>query len=166
MPPKKQPDRVSILWRISPELKSRIDQATVEDDVTINDWLIDVVEAALAKRDTKGVAEKRKAELERQLDVKFEAIVSYLAAKAGVGDRTTLSADKRIALDEKADSALDKWRDHAASNYGAEPRTPLESLCKDYSGVEDEIEGGAQPDGLSEIDTLLLLDPDLDVEEE
>ena len=40
----------------------------------------------------------------------------------------------------------------------AEPRTPLERLCRDYSAMEEELEGSAARIGTFEDDDLALLD--------
>jgi hypothetical protein len=153
----KELGRADILVRMSLDLKSRVIQAAADDGVTNNDWLLDVIERAVEAHEAEVTAETRKADLEQRLDLKFEEIVSYLAAKAKVGDRIKLSADKLAELHKKAESAIEKWQVHAASNYGAEPRTLLERLCKDHCDIEEkieEIDRGARPDNRSEIDPL------------
>lgn len=141
----KQSGRVDILVRMSPELKARVIAAAQEDDATTNDWLLDGIEQALDAGDAEVAANKNKADLEQRREMKYEEIVQFLAGQSEVGDVSKLSADQRIDLDEAANIAIEKWRSHSSSNYHAEPRTPLDRLCKEFSDVEDEISGGAHP---------------------
>jgi hypothetical protein len=138
----KQSGRTDILLRMAPELKARINKAASEDGLTTNDWLLDVIEDALAVRDAEVANNKKRAELERRHDMKYEAIVSVLAAEAQI-DRTSMAADQRVELDELAQTEIEKWRSRAASDYYADPRTPIERLCKEYCDIDNEIDGGA-----------------------
>ncbi len=132
--------RIGFLLRMAPELKLRVVAAAAEDGVSVNDLLIAAIEQVLAFRDAEVVAGERKADLERRLEMKFEQIVVSLAG----GTFTSLSAKTLTKLHEQAEAAIKKWRDHAASNHHAEPRSPLERLIRDYQDIEIEIEGGTR----------------------
>ena len=125
MPSKtKQSGRAEILVRMAPKLKARIVTAATEDGLTTNDWLLDVIEEALAVRDAEVAAGKRKADLDRRLEMKLEEIVVVRAAEGKLGDRAKLASEKQIELEEKAQSAIEAWRNRAAVDHYARPRTP------------------------------------------
>jgi uncharacterized protein (DUF1778 family) len=79
----RQSGRAEILVRMPPETKARIIKAANQDGVSVTDWLLDVIEEALAVRDAEIAARKRKADLERRRDLKFWDIV--LTRQAGRG---------------------------------------------------------------------------------
>src|SRR5258708_2681714 len=83
MPSKtKQSNRAGFPLRMEPELKERLDRAAKEDGASLNNWILSELEEALAYRDGKIAAEKQKGDLERRLDMKFQEIGAYLAAKS------------------------------------------------------------------------------------
>jgi hypothetical protein len=165
MPSKtKQSGRAEILVRMAPKLKARIVAAATEDGLTTNDWLLDVIEEALAVRDAEVAAGKRKADLDRRLEMKLEEIVVVLAAEGKLGDRAKLASEKQIELEEKAQSAIEAWRNRAAVDHYARPRTPLEQLCSDYLDIETEIREGI-PEDRSDYFQIQLDDADRDDDE-
>lgn len=86
--------------------------------------------------------DKERADLERRREMKFREVVALLAD----GDVTSLTADKLLPLHERAEAAIGKWRERALSPHHAEPRTPIERLCRAYCDIEMEIDrGGVQP---------------------
>src|SRR5437870_8401672 len=123
----KQSGRVDILLRMEPGLKARLVKAANHHGISVNDWLLDGIEHLLAVHDGEVAAEKRKADLERRRELKFDEIVLALAGSELAG----LSADKVTDLHYVAEAAIEKWRNRTASNYYAEPKTPLERLCKE-----------------------------------
>jgi hypothetical protein len=129
--------RADILVRMEPKLKARIVAASNGDGVSVNDWLLDGIEQLLAARDTEIAAGKKRADLERRRDLKFEEIMTSLAG----GDLTSLTAQAFIKLQEKAEAPIEKWRNHTATFHHAEPRSPIEVLCRDYCDLETELEG-------------------------
>jgi hypothetical protein len=144
MPSKtKESGRVDFLLRMEPELKARITKAANHHRVSVNDWLLDGIEDLLAFHDAEVTADKKKADLEQRLEMKFAELVETLAGAARLGDVTLSKADAQIELEEQATAAITKWRDHMATFHHAEPRRPLERLCRDYCDIEDEIDGGA-----------------------
>src|SRR5215471_7268449 len=132
----KQSGRADFLLRMPPELKARLDKAAEEDGVTITDLVLYAIEQMLDARDAEGAADKRRAALERHLELKFDEIVVLLAG----GDIAGLSADKLIDLHDLAEAAIRRWRDHTATYYHAEPRTPIERLAKEYDDIETELQ--------------------------
>jgi len=138
----KESGRAGFPLRMEPELKERLDRAAEEDGASLNNWILSALEEVLAYRDAKGAAERRKADIDRRLDMKFEAIVSVLAAEAKI-DRASTAADRRVEFDELAEAAIEQRRDHAATYYHAKPRTSVEALCRDYLAVEEELDGVA-----------------------
>jgi hypothetical protein len=138
--------RADILVRMPPELKLRVTKAANEDGMSVNDWLLDGIEQLLAFRDAEVAAGKRKADLERRRDQKFWEIVVAMAGAATLGDITLSKADAQIELEERATAAIAKWRERTTAFYHAEPRTPLERLCKEHEDLEVEIEGVQQTD--------------------
>jgi hypothetical protein len=153
----KQSGRADILVRMPPELKLRVTKAATEDGATINDWLLDKIEDALAARDGEVAAAKDKAELEHRQAMLFQEIMASLAG----GDLTGLKAAAFARLQEKAEAALAKWRDYAGSDHHAEPRSRLEALCKEHDDIEAELEGAQR------LDTFYdegLADPDDDLD--
>ena len=94
----------------------------------------------LADRDAEVAAGKNKADLERRLEMKFQEIVASLAG----GDLTSLSVKTLTKIHEQAEAAIGEWRNHASAHYHAEPRTPLERLCKDHFDIWIKIEGGTE----------------------
>jgi hypothetical protein len=157
----KQSGRADILVRMEPKLKARIVAASNGDGVSVNYWLLDKIEDALAARDVEVAASKRKADLERRRDQKFWEIVTAMAGAATLGDITLSKADAQIELEEQATVAIAKWRGRTTTFYHAEPRTPLERLCKEHEDIEAEIEGAQR------LDTFYdegLADPDDDLD--
>jgi predicted DNA-binding protein len=131
-----QSGRADFLLRMPPELKARLAKAADEDGTTIRDLVLYAIEEMLDTRDGEVAADKKRMNLEQRLEMKFEEIVVSLAG----GDITSLSADKRIDLHYVAEAAIKKWRDHTATNYYAEPKTPIERLAKDYCAIEADLE--------------------------
>jgi hypothetical protein len=160
----KESGRADILVRMAPLLKTRIVAAAKEDEITVNDWLLDVIERALAVRDAEVASGKRKADFDRRLEVKFEEIVVVLAAEGKLGDRSKLASEKQIELEEKAQSAIEDWTKRTAVDHYARPRTPLEQLCSDYLDIETEIAEGI-PEDRSDYFQIQLDDVDPDDDE-
>lgn len=132
----KQSGRADFLVRMPPELKARLAKAADEEGTTIRDLVLHAIEQMLDTRDGEVAADERKAGVERRRDLKFHEIMVSLAGS----DITTLSARAQIKLQEKADAAIKKWRDHTATFYHAEPRTSTERLCRGYLDIEQEID--------------------------
>jgi len=149
----KESGRAEFLLRMPPELKERLAKAAAEDGVTIRDLLLYAAKRLLDDRDAEVAVDKKRADLERSKEAKFEEIVLSLA-----GGDVTLSADKLIELQELAEAVIEKWRNRAASDHHAEPRTALERLCKNYCDIEDEIEGSTARIETFEDDDFALLD--------
>jgi hypothetical protein len=158
----KQSGRVDILVRMAPELKSRVIEAANEVGMSMNDLVLAAIEQMLAIRDAEPAAGKSKADIEHRLDMKFQEIVASLACEARLGDLTSLSAERLIDLHDEAEAEIEEWRDHAASDHHAEPRTPIERLCKDHQDIEMEIERG--PDDVQQ-SINAVDDDDFDLDE-
>jgi hypothetical protein len=144
--------RVDFLLRMQPKLKERIIKAANQDGVSVTDWLLDGIEHLLAVHDTEVAADKKRADIERRLEMKFQEIVASLAC----GDLTSLSTDRVLELHEVAEAAIKKWRDHTATDYYAEPKTPIERLCKDLDDLETELEGARRISTFEDDDEALL----------
>jgi hypothetical protein len=144
--PKQQSGRAGFPLRMESELKKRLDRAAEEDGMSLNNWILSALEEVLAYRDAKGAAEKKKAAREHYLEMKFEEIVSLVATRDKVGDRAKLASEKQIELEEKAQSAIEDWRNRRAVDHYARPRTPLEQLCSDFLDIETEIQEGIPED--------------------
>jgi hypothetical protein len=129
--------RADFLLRMPPELKARLAKAAAEDGTTIRDLVLYAIEQMLDIRDGEVAADKKRADLEHRLSLKFDELVAALAG----GDLTGLKAAAFARLQEKAEAALAKWRDYAGSDHHAEPRTLLERLCLEHGDLEAELEG-------------------------
>jgi hypothetical protein len=160
----KQSNRAGFPLRMEPELKKRLDRAADEDGMSLNNWILSALEEVLAYRDARGAAEKKKAGIERRLDMKIEEIVSLVATRDKVGDRAKLASEKQIELEEKAQSVIEDWRNRTAVDHYARPRTPLEQLCSDYLDIETEIREGI-PEDRSDYFQIQLDDADPDDDE-
>jgi hypothetical protein len=132
----KQSGRADILVRMSPRLKERIGKAASEHGLTNNDWLLDVIKDALAAHDAEVAARERKQDLESRIESKFQEIMASLAG----GDLTGLKAAAFARLQEKAEATIAKWRAYAQTFSHAEPRSPIELLCRDYCDLEAKLE--------------------------
>jgi hypothetical protein len=155
--------RVDFLLRMDPKFKSRIIKAAKQDGVSVTDWLLDGIEHLLAVHDAEVAAGKRKADIERRRDLKFWEIVVAMAGAVPLGDITLSKADVQIELEELATAAIAKWRERTATFHHAEPRTPLERLCKEHEDLEAELEGAQRLDTF--YDEGLAYDPDDDGDE-
>jgi hypothetical protein len=154
----KQSGRVDILVRMPPELKARVTKAATEDGATINDWLLDAIEEALAVRDAEVAADKKRTDLERRLEMKFNEIVVLLAR----GDITSLSARAQINLQEKAEGALAKWRHHTATFFmpNRDRRSSASPKITKTSRRRSNARGGSTPSAtrdLVTIQTILMM---------
>jgi len=161
----KQSGRAGFPLRMEPELKQRLDRAAKEDGMSLNNWILSALEEVLAYRDAKTAAEKKKADIERLREMKFEQIMVLLVAtRDKVADRAKLASEKQIELEEKALSAIEDWRNRTAVDHYARPRTPLEQLCSDYLDIETEIREGI-PEDRSDYFQIQLDDTDPDDDE-
>jgi hypothetical protein len=136
----KESGRADFLLRMPPELKARLVRAADEDGTTIRDLVLYAIEQMLDIRDAEIAARERKQDLESRIERKFQEIMASLAD----GDITGLKAAAFARLQEKAEAALAKWRDYAQTFSHAEPRSPIELLCRDYFDLEAELEDAQQ----------------------
>ncbi len=132
----KESNRADFLLRMPSKMKERLVRAADEDGTTIRDLVLYAIEQMLNARDAEVAADKRRAALEQHLELKFDEIVVLLAG----GDIAGLSADKLTDQHDLAEAAIQRWRDHTATYYHAEPRTPIEHLCKAYDDIEAELQ--------------------------
>ena len=74
------------------------------------------------------------ADLEQQLDVKFQEILDAVAAQLKLGKYDDLSDADQERVENEAETAADKWMD---DNEAApkEPKTPFEKLLADYAAL-------------------------------
>jgi hypothetical protein len=155
MPSKtKESGRADFLLRMPPELKLRLAKAANEDGVTIRDLVLYAIEQMLDTRDAEVAADRKRADLERHLEMKFGELVEALAG----GNIAGLKADKLIELEELAEAEIEKWRDYAASDCHAAPRTPRERICKEHDDIETELQRAPPVISTFEDDDEALLD--------
>jgi hypothetical protein len=109
--------RAGFPLRMDLRLKQRLDRAAKEDGMSLNNWILSALEEVLAYRDARGAAEKKRADIERRRDMKIEEIVSLVATRDKVGDRVKLASEKQIELEEKAQSAIEDWRNRTAVDH-------------------------------------------------
>ena len=74
------------------------------------------------------------ADLEQQLDDKFQEILDAVAAQLKLGKYDDLSDADQERVENEAEAAADQWMD---DNEGGpkEPKTPFEKLLADYAAL-------------------------------
>src|SRR5215813_11424168 len=74
------------------------------------------------------------ADLEQQLDDKFQEILDAVAAQLKLGKYDDLSDADQERVENEAETAADQWMD---DNEGGpkEPKTPFEKLLADYAAL-------------------------------
>jgi hypothetical protein len=149
--------RADFLLRMPEQMKLRLAKAADEDGTTIRDLALYAIKRMLDIRDGEIAADKKRAGIEDRLNLKFDEIMASLAG----GDLTGLNAATFARLQEKAEAALAKWRDYARTFSHAEPRSPIELLCRDYCDIETELEGVPRIDTFGDEG---LADPDDDLD--
>ena len=74
------------------------------------------------------------ADLEQQLDDKFQEILDAVAAQLKLGNYDDLSDADQERVENEAESAADQWMDDNEAGP-KEPKTPFEKLLADYAAL-------------------------------
>jgi hypothetical protein len=95
------------------------------------------------------------ADLEQQLDDKFQEILDAVAAQLKLGKYDDLSDADQERVENEAETAADRWMDDNEAGP-KEPKTPFEKLLADYAALalkfpdedlEDDDEEAEEKDG-------------------
>jgi hypothetical protein len=74
------------------------------------------------------------ADLEQQLDDKFQEILDAVAAQFKLGKYDDLSDADQERVENEAEAAADRWMDDNET-APKEPKTPFEKLLADYAAL-------------------------------
>jgi len=74
------------------------------------------------------------ADLEQQLDDKFQEILNAVAAQLKLGKYEDLSDADQERVENEAETAADQWMDDNETGP-KEPKTPFEKLLADYAAL-------------------------------
>src|SRR5215467_13287030 len=74
------------------------------------------------------------ADLEQQLDDKFQEILNAVAAQLKLGKYEDLSDADQERVENEAETAADQWMDDNETGP-KEPKTPFEKLLADYAAI-------------------------------
>ena len=74
------------------------------------------------------------ADLEQQLDDKFQEILDAVAAQLKLGKYDDLSDTDQERVENEAETAADQWMDDNEAGP-KEPKTPFEKLLSDYAAL-------------------------------
>ena len=96
------------------------------------------------------------ADLEQQLDDKFQEILDAVAAQLKLGKYDDLSDADQERVENEAETAADQWMDDNEAGP-KDPKTPFEKLLADYAALalkfpeedeeDDEHEDEEEKDG-------------------